>query len=145
MHRLKGTYGFCQGFTLVELMVSLVVMTLVMAGVMKGYTLACKKAEWASYSLAAQQTANKRMEQAIACDWIPGSGVDDLIASNFPPSSEFLSLPTQQTNIYNATNYLILKTISTNPPLKMVRVDCVWLFEGKLFSNTVATIRAPTL
>ena len=34
--------------------------------------------------------------------------------------------PFSKTNIVYVTNYTSILTVSTNPPVKMVRVDCVW-------------------
>jgi hypothetical protein len=34
--------------------------------------------------------------------------------------------------------------ISSNPPLRQIRADCVWTFMNRrLFTNTIITLRAP--
>ena len=142
-----------QAFTLVE-----VIMAFCMAGIMSGaflfgYTVSVRRSEWTSCSLAAQAMAMRRMEQVVDATWIPAYGVDQLVNSNFPPQADYLALPTQQTNLVNVTNFTTITTVSTTPPLRMIRVDCVWNFFGfwissnksGVFSNTVITLRAPNL
>ena len=139
--------GGLRGVTLVEVVLSMAIIGLVMAGVIAGYTMASRRAQWSAYSLAAQALATKRMEQVLAAVWLPGSGVDNIIDSNYPAAPDFLALPTQQTNVsFNATNFTTIRTISTSPNLKMIRVDCVWTMDqATWFTNTIATIHAPNL
>jgi hypothetical protein len=56
-------------------------------------------------------------------------------------------LPTLASNkveIIYATNFTTISNLSSAPYLKMVRVDCVWPFFSKLYTNTAVTFRAPT-
>ena len=51
-------------------------------------------------------------------------------------------------NIIYATNYISIVTVSTVPPVRELRADCVWRFlngarSRGLFTNTVVTLRAP--
>ncbi len=134
------------GFTLMEVVISFLIVAVTVGGIIEGYTLAARRAEWSSYSLAAQSMATKRLEQVVAAPWVPQYNTDQLVSSNFPPKTEYLCLPTQQTNLVNCTNYTFISTFSTQPLMKMVRVDCVWEFlNNTRFTNTVATIRAPNL
>ena len=135
------------GFTLVEVMVSFVIAGIAVGGIIKGYTVASRRAEWSAYSLAAQSMAIKRLEQVVAAPWVPQYNTDQLVSSNFPANTEFLCLPTQQTNLVNCTNYTTITTFTNFSLMKMVRVDCVWMFfaNQQVFTNTVATIRAPNL
>ena len=56
---------------------------------------------------------------------------------------EVLDIPVVGTNIAFATNITTVTTISTAPPLKMIRVDCVWAFGDRgVYTNTVVTYRA---
>src|SRR5215469_1827968 len=59
------------GFTLVEVLVSIVILVLVLAGVCYGYTQADRIAVWTSMSQAAQSYALQGMEQARAALWNP--------------------------------------------------------------------------
>ena len=116
-----------------------------MTGAIYGYVQTTKRAEWAGYSLAAHSLAVQRVEQARACKWDPAGAppVDELVSTNFGPQVNILDIPFKGTNIVYATNYTTISTLSTNPNLKMVKVDCVWKFVNKgPFTNTVVTFRA---
>lgn len=133
-------------FTLVEVGLSAVIAAMTIAGIIYGYTQSSKRAEWSSYSLAAQAAAVQRMEQTRACRWDTETGVDQLISGNFPVQIVLMDLPVIGTNGFYGTNTTTITTISASPPLmRMVRVDCVWRFPitGRLFTNTVATYRSP--
>jgi len=116
-----------------------------MSGIVSGFVQATKQAEWASYSLAAQSLANQCLEQARAAKWDPSAypPVDQLLASNFPITTQILDIPITKSNIVYATNVVTITTISTTPPLRMIRVDCTWpFFDRGNFSNTVTSYRA---
>ena len=64
--------------------------------------------------------------------------------TNFVTQAAILDVPISGENITYATNFTVISLVSANPPLKMVRVDCVWPFKGQgLFTNTLITYRAP--
>ena len=90
--------------------------------------------------------AMRRLEQTRAAKWDPLAypSVDDVVQSNFPVTITNLDIPLNGTNAVYATNTTTITLISTNPPLKMVRVDCVWsvLSRGP-FTNSLITYRAP--
>lgn len=134
-------------FTLIEVVISLTIMALVFAGIILGLTSSSRRAEWASYDLAAQNLAQQGIEQARAATWDPlaGTPVDNCQQSNFPPvTTNVLDVPISGTNVSYATNTWTITTVATNPyPLKMIRVDCSWKFGAKGFTNTIATLRAP--
>jgi hypothetical protein len=71
--------------------------------------------------------------------------VDEILLTNFPVTVVKLDASGSGTGATYGTNYTQVSLISTNPPLKMVRVDCVWSFKGssKLITNTMETCRAP--
>lgn len=134
------------GFTLAEVVVSTALGAITIGASIYGYVMSSKRAEWAGYSLAANSLAMQRVEQARACKWDPFGNppVDQLVSSNFPVQVNILDIPISGTNIVYATNYTTISTISTNPALRMIRVDCTWMFMGKgPYSNSVATYRAP--
>lgn len=134
------------GFTLLEVIVSFLIAGITTGGMIKGYIVASRRAEWSAYSLAAQSMAVKRLEQVVSARWIPQYDIDQLVQTNFPPRTEYLCLPTQQTNLINCTNYTHITIVTGTPLMKVIRVDCVWSFidMGK-FTNTIATLRAPNL
>ena len=134
-------------FTLAEVVISASIATLVITGMIQGYVMSSRRAEWSSYSLAAQSLAIQRMEQTRACKWDPEAypAVDELVSANFPTQINILDIPISRTNTVYATNFTTITSISTVPPLKMITVDCVWRFaiNGRGFTNSVATYRAP--
>ncbi len=133
-------------FTLAELVVAIAIAAMVMGGLINGYIQSARRAEWSAYSLAAQSLAMQRLEQARACTWDPLGypAVDELVATNFPVQINILDIPISKTNIVYATNTTTIKFIATNPPLKMITVNCTWNFMRKRnFTNSVATYRAP--
>jgi hypothetical protein len=134
-----------EAFTLAEVVIATALAALVVGGSIYGYVISAQRAEWSAYSLAAQSLAVQRMEQARAAKWDPLGypPVDELVSSNFPVQVNVLDIPITKTNVICGTNYTVITTISANPPLKMVKVDCVWPFARRgLFTNTVATYRA---
>jgi hypothetical protein len=116
------------------------------AGLILGYQQTLERAEWSAHSLAANSLAMMRLEQTRAAKWdtLATPVVDELVASNFPPAIEILDIPIAGTNVALATNITTISTISANPPLRLIEVQCVWSFyTGRVFTNTVTTYRAP--
>lgn len=134
------------GHTLMEVLVSILIMTMTVVATVNGYLLSSYRAEWSAHSLAAHSLALQRIEQVRAAKWDQAAypAVDQVVQANFPVTTNVLDLPSSGTNMVYATNYTTITTVSTNPPLKMVRVDCVWQFPGRgVYSNTVVSYRAP--
>lgn len=133
-------------FTLVEAIISLAVIGISTAGIIYGYLMASQRAEWSSYSLAAQSLAMQRIEQVRSAKWDPLGypAVDEIQSTNFPEQIEVMDIPMASTNLVLATNFTTVTLLHSNPPLKMIRVDCVWSFQWKtLHTNTIVTYRAP--
>jgi prepilin-type N-terminal cleavage/methylation domain-containing protein len=135
-------------FTLVEVAVAMAIAALVFAGMFQGYTMASRRAQFASYSLAASATAMKQMERIVASQWV----ISGMSATNiFSPTltavqTNALGMPSNGTNLVYATNYASVTQMSTNPPYVMIRVDCVWNFMGMgVFTNSLGVIRGPDL
>jgi len=136
------------GFTLIEVAVAMGIAALVMAGMFKGYTMASRRAQFSSYSLAASAVAMKQMERIVASQWvISGISVTNIFNPVLTaPETNALCMPSNGTNLVYATNYATVTQLSTNPPYVMVRVDCVWNFMGMgVFTNTLAVLRGPDL
>ena len=134
------------GTTLVETLVSIALAAMAIAGTVKGYVLAANRSEWSAYSLAAQSLANQQMEQTRAAKWdtLAYPMVDQLVSSNFPIVTNVMDVPISGTNIVYATNYTTITTVSTSPPLKMIRVVSIWPFINHgVYSNVVIAYRAP--
>ena len=151
-------------FTLIEVLIAFVVLTMVMAGLIYGYTQANRIAEFSSMSVAAQSYALQGMEQARAAKWNPwdydtntGPGTQDEMAAPFSTNQQdLLDIPIKgqpySTNAANAftnytffaTNYITVTQVQNNPPLRQIRSDVVWVFPrtGLAYTNTVITLRA---
>ena len=142
-------------FTLVEVLISLVIVVLVLSGLMYGYVQMNRMALWSSMSLAAQSVASQGAEQARCSKWDtqvwpltntgPGTG-DELGLTNYTQSGSnyTLDIPVSGGPIY-VTNYVSITQISATPPLRQIWSQCVWRFSltGNYFTNTVVTLRAP--
>jgi len=134
------------GMTLAEVVISLGIGCMIFGGVLLGYVQSANRAEWSAYHLAAQAVASQRLEAARAAKWDTQSAspTDLLVASNFPPSIEVLDVPASGAKFAYTTNHVFITTVSTNPPLKMIRVESIWTFRSRgLFTNTTVTYRAP--
>ena len=152
------------GFTLVEVLVSIIILALVLGGLCYGYTQANRVAVWTSMSQAAQSYALQGMEQARAALWNPwdiNNNEDELPKSNGGPvlvQKDFMDIPMKGTPwtgtttnyVYLQTNYVYITDVSnsTSGPfsssLRQIRSSVVWTFPltGKSFTNTVVTLRA---
>lgn len=135
--------------TLAEVVVALAIVSLTVLGVVGGYTFSTVSAEKASLSLAANTRALERLEDTHGAIWNVSSWpvVDQLVATNFPNETVILDLSGQGPGVTYGTNYTTITQVSPAPPLRRVRVDCVWQFRSGTFSgvftNTVETLRAP--
>ena len=131
------------GFTLAEVVIAMAVMTIVIGGLIRGYVLSAQRAAWSAHSLAAESLALQGVEQARAAQWDPQAwpALDELPPTNYT-EVDTLDIPVTGQPQF-ATNFISVTMASTNPPLRQIRVDCVWRFAGRgLFTNTVITLRA---
>ncbi len=147
------------GFTLIEILVTLVILITVFSGLIYGYVQINWTAEWCSMSLAAQSFASQGAEEARAADWRPrdypyqcGYGtMDEFTNGEMHTQVSFMDIPTKGTpNTTNfqfwVTNYVSVTNMypNNNPPLRRIRSDAVWTYpmNGKLCTNTVIFMRA---
>lgn len=145
---LKGCVGAGakrrDGFTLPEVVISGVLAALTLAGILYGYVQSAQTAEWASYHTAAQSLAMQRIEQARAAKYDLQADPPVDLTNSVSTTRDILDIPISKTNVVYATNVLTISTVSTNPPLKMLRVDCSWTYAGhRVFTNTIVTYRSP--
>ena len=134
------------GMTLVEVVVALSISGLAVGAIVSGYLFSATSAENSALSLAANARAMERIEETRSAKWDTASSpaVDELISSNFPDKVITLDLSGSGSGITYATNLTQISMVSTSPPLKRIRVDCVWSFKGsRLLTNTIETCRAP--
>lgn len=135
-----------QGYTLVEVLVSMLIVGIMIAGLVAGFMQSHQQAELSAYNLAAQSLAMQPLEQARAAKWDPYANppVDQIWNSNFPTTIHVLDIPISGTNIVYATNRVDIRSIGTTPPLKEISVVTTWKFMNRgIFTNTAVTYRAP--
>ena len=133
-------------FTLAEVVVSIFLISLGLAGILTLYTQSAIRSDWSAQSLSAQMMALSGMEQCRAAKFDPRGSppVDELVASNFPVRVDVLDVGTTASILTYGTNTTTIRTISADPLIKMVRVDCIWRYPQRgLFTNSVFTYRAP--
>jgi len=145
------------GFSLIEVLISLVAFGLVISGLVYGYVQINRMAEWSSMSLAAQSWASQGLEEIKSAQWDskmaviawgPGTGDEAgfSVAQGFTnyTFTNTMDVPTTGAPI-PITNFVLVTNISVSPPIRMIRSDCVWVFplDGTLCTNTVVSYRAP--
>jgi prepilin-type N-terminal cleavage/methylation domain-containing protein len=133
------------GMTLVEVLVALVITGLAVGGIVSGYGFCTISARKAAMTQAANARAMERIEETRSSKWDTASWpmVDELVATNFPVKTIILD-PSRALNMTNsATLQTVISQISTTPPLRRIRVDCIWTFNGERLTNTIETCRAP--
>ncbi|MGH7867919.1 MAG: type IV pilus modification PilV family protein [Candidatus Dormibacteraceae bacterium] len=136
-----------EGMTLVEVVVALAISGLAVAAIVGGYMFSSSSAEQSALSVAATAKAIERIEQTRSATWdtISWPPVDQLVVSNFPAQVVTLDLSGSGPGATYATNFTQISDISSNPPVRRIRVDCVWLFakRARLLTNTIETCRGP--
>jgi prepilin-type N-terminal cleavage/methylation domain-containing protein len=154
--------GALRGFTLVEVVVSLGIVTLLFSGILTAYVQSNRKAEWAGYSLAAQAIGIQQIEQARSAVWDFSRNELtnlNLLSWSYNATTQVgtgyttnvLDVPISGTNIVIATNFVTVKMLNlTGLPLiqvQMVTVDTVWPFQSyigkRVFTNRIASYIGP--
>lgn len=142
------------GFTLIEVVTSIALLAMVMAGLIYGYLQANWTAQWSSMSLAAQAYASQGAEQARAADWRPrdypatnGFGtMDEWPGGKSVTNIGYMDIPgvTSTNNQFSVTNIVSVTDYSPNPPIRQIRSQCYWFFpkNNTLVTNTVVLLRA---
>lgn len=133
------------GFSLIEAVIALLIIGVCLGGILSLYVKCGSRAEWSAYSLSAQMMALSGLEQCRAAKFDPRGSppMDALVSTNFPPRVDVLDVGSVNGVVTYGTNLTTITTIYTNPPLKLVRVDCTWAFPMHgVFTNSVFTYRA---
>jgi len=137
------------GLSLLEVLISMAVLGMVFACVIAALLTCSQNAEWSARSLAAQSMASQGLEQARSAKWDPqawpqsiGPGLADELGVTKYVQTATLAIPYQgQAPI--VTNLVSVTTVSSNPPIRQIRSDCVWTFMSRgPFTNTAITLRA---
>ena len=137
--------GANSAFTLMEVVISLAILGISLGGILTLYVRSAQRADWSGYSVSAQMMALSGLEQCRAAKYDPHGSppTDALVSSNFPSRVDILDPGTVNGAASYGTNTTTILTISTNPALKLVRVDCTWTYPGRgVFTNSVSTYRA---
>ncbi|HMD55363.1 MAG TPA: hypothetical protein VKJ65_12500 [Phycisphaerae bacterium] len=132
--------------TLVEVVVSLAIAGLIIGGIVSGYTFCLASTEKAELAQVANAKALERLEETQSATWDTASYpvVDQLVATNFPDQNILLNITGSGPSGAPATLKTAISQISLAPPLREIRVDCIWQFRGAgMTTNTIETIRAP--
>lgn len=134
------------GLTLVEVIVALGITMLTVGAVVEGYIFCTTASAKDSLNMAATGRVMQRIEEVRSARWDTSSfpPVDQLVATNFPDKNISLELNGEGVETVPATVKTFITDISTTPPLRRVRVDCIWLFKGsEPVTNSIETCRAP--
>jgi hypothetical protein len=131
--------------TLVEVVMALAITVMTIAGIVEGYIYCTTATVKEGLYMEANGRALERMEEARAAVWDTASypAVDQLVATNFPDTVVTLDKNSTGTEV-TATVKTTIAPISETPPLRRIRVDCVWVFRGtETITTTIETCRAP--
>jgi prepilin-type N-terminal cleavage/methylation domain-containing protein len=134
------------GMTLVEVVLALAIAGLMMGGIVTGYVYCATASVKDSLYMAANARMMERIEETRSARWDTSSWpvTDQLVATNFPDKTVTLDMSGSGTNVINATLVTTISQISTLPPVRQIRVDCIWQFQGgEWITNTIETCRAP--
>lgn len=131
------------GFTLAEVVISAAIAAISIGGIVSGYIISANRAEWTLCSSAAQVMAARHLEQSKTARWDSFAGSTELDSLNGTTSIEALDIPVTGTGVIFGTNTVTVEDVpASDPPLKMVRVDCEWsLVSRGPFTNTAFALR----
>ena len=119
---------------------------LTVGGVVSGYIYCTTAAVKAELVQAANARVMQRIEETRSAQWDASvwPTVDQLVTTNFPDEVVTLDLPGSGSEGTTATIQTTISQISLTPPLRRIRVDCIWQFHGDdWYTNSVETIRSP--
>lgn len=134
------------GMTLVEVVVAMAIAGLAIGGIINGYNFCTNSAQQAALYLTANARALEQIEEIRSAKWDTASwpAVDQLVVTNFPTKVVTLDLSGSGGVITPATIQTEISQVSATPPLKRIRVDCIWQGRGgQWITNTIETCRAP--
>lgn len=134
------------GFVLEEVIVSMAIATVVIAGIVSGYIISAQRADWSAHNGSAQALATQRLEQVRAAKWdtLASPPVDEVVTNNFPVLTQPLEVPLAGTNKIMATVITQITRVEEDPELKLIQVECIWSYLGRgPFTNSIMTYRAP--
>ncbi len=134
------------GMTVVEVAVAMAIAGLAIGGIINGYNYCVQASQKSALALAASAAAMQRVEETRSVTWDTAAWpqVDQLLQTNFPSREVILDVSGDGKVTTLATVHTTIAQVSANPPLKRIRVDCVWQYRGNQWiTNTIETCRAP--
>ncbi len=134
------------GMTLIEVVIALLISSIAVSCMVSGYVFSINSAERSALSLAAGNMAMERLEETRSARWdlLSYPNIDELTTNNFPLKIMKLDLAASGTNVTYATNFTSIYPISNDPPLRGIRVECVYVFNRtQLLTNIAQTARGP--
>ena len=132
--------------TLVEVVIALAITGLTVAGIVSGYIYCMTATVKAELVQVASARAMERIEETRSASWDISAWpvVDQLVATNFPDEVVSLNMPGSGSGGTSATIRTTISQLSLTPPVRDIRVDCIWQFKGvETITNTIETIRSP--
>jgi type II secretory pathway pseudopilin PulG len=145
----EGRRKFSRAFSLTETLFVFVLAGILLGATVLGYLQCARRAEWSAYNLAAQGLAMKRLEQARSARWDTQTYPQlpehlQFVGANFPDLTEVMDVPAtgDGSNVVAQVRTSITE-ISEVPPLRQIRIDCVWPYFDRWYTNTVISYRAP--
>ena len=142
--QVRSGFRDLQGMSLMEVVMAMALTGIAVAGVVSGFMCSLRASTATHYAGAAQLLAVQGLERVRAARWdaIAYPMLDEVVSSNFPPTMAVLDRDGSGTSCVYATNYTTINTVSTNPWLKMIRIDCAYSYgPGKVFTNTLSSYR----
>lgn len=136
----------CSGGGLIEVIMSVAISSLSVGGILQGYIMSSQRVEWLACSQAANSMAAQRIEQVRAAKWdlLAYPAIDEVVSTNFPSAVAPFDMPSVGNNQVYGTNVVTITTVSVNPPMKMISVECTWrAFNRGLFTNVITVYRSP--
>ncbi len=133
-----------RGVSLVEVVVALALTGIAVTGVVSGFMCSLCASTATHYSEAAQLLAVQGLERVRAARWdaVAYPVLDEVVSSNFPPTVVQMDRIGNGINSVYATNFTTITTISTNPWLKMIQIECAYKYgQGKVFTNVLISYR----
>jgi prepilin-type N-terminal cleavage/methylation domain-containing protein len=134
------------GMTLIEVVIALAIAGLTVAGIVTGYIYCSTATVKDALYMAANGRAMERIEETRMARWDVSSYpvVDELVATNFPDQTVTLDMSPSGPGTTTATVNTTITPLSSSPPVRIIHVDCIWLFRGvEPITNSIETCRAP--
>src|ERR1700722_12416233 len=135
------------GFTIVETLMSILIIAMFFSTILIGYTRANQRAQWSGYSLAAQAQSMKQLEEFRSVLWDTQNVPITDDTTNVPSVLVLpLDLPISGTNVVYATNTATVTAITNlgnTAAVKMITIVTTWPWNGHTYSNVLVAYRAP--